>query len=292
MANAAGFERPGIQAVVLSGGASLGAVQVGMLRALLEAGVGIDVLVGTSVGAVNAVWMAGSPDLAGVAELAGLWSRIRRRDVFPVSPLHSLRAVAGRSRSLVSDTSLRALLERHLPYQQLERAVRPVHVVAVDVRSGGDVLLSAGSVVDAVLASTAIPGVLPPVQIGGRWLMDGGVVNNTPLSHAVALGATTVWVLPAGYPCALTTPPATALGMALHGLATLVQHGLWLDVQRFHQSVDLRVVPPPCPLAVSPADFSHTAELLSRGYDSAASWLAAGCPDASAALAPHSRDTF
>lgn len=70
----------------------------------------------------------------------------------------------------------------------------------------------------------------------------------------------------------------------MHGLATLVEHGLSLDVQRFHHCVDLRVVPPLCPLAVSPADFSHTAELVSRGYASTASWLAAGCPDAAALL--------
>ncbi|GAC1609949.1 MAG: patatin-like phospholipase family protein [Mycobacteriales bacterium] len=277
----------GVNAVVLSGGASLGVVQVGMLQAFLEAGVGIDLLVGTSAGAVNAAWVAGAPTLAGLAELAQVWSRLRRSDVFPVSPVRSLLAAAGRSRSVVSDSALRALLARHLRYQRLEQATVPLHVVAVDVQSGSDVLLSSGPVVDAVLASAAIPGVLAPVELGGRWLMDGGVVNNTPVAHAVALGAMTVWVLPAGYPCALAAPPTTALAMALHGLATLVEHGLFLDVQRFQHAVDLRVAPPLCPLAVSPADFSHAGQLLSRGYASTVSCLAAGCPDATASLAPH-----
>lgn len=278
---------PGVAAVVLSGGASLGAVQVGMLRALLEAGVTIDLLVGTSVGAVNAAWVAGHPTVAGVAELAEVWSGLRRSDVFPLNPVHSLLAVAGHRSSVVSDSALRALLGHYLTYRRLEHAALPLHVVAVDVQSGDDVLLSSGPVVDAVLASAAIPGVLPCVRVGEQWLMDGGVVNNTPVSHAVALGATTVWVLPAGYPCALAAPPATALAMALHGLTTLVEHGLALDVARYRDRVDLKVVPPLCPLAVSPADFTHTVELLRRGYASTAGWLAAGCPDTSAVLAPH-----
>lgn len=123
--------------------------------------------------------------------------------------------------------------------------------------------------------------------LDGRWLMAGGVVNNTPVSHAVALGATTVWVLPAGYPCARDAPPSTALAMALHGITLLVEHGLAVDVQRFHDTVQLRVAPPLCPLTVSPADFSHTAELLHRGYTSTADWLTAGCPVLTGALAPH-----
>ncbi|MHB1487744.1 MAG: patatin-like phospholipase family protein [Acidimicrobiales bacterium] len=277
----------GTNAVVLSGGASLGAVQVGMLRALVEAGIAVDLLVGTSVGAINAAWMAGRPTLDGLEELAEVWMRLSRRDVFPVKPVYSLFAAVGRRPSLVSSASLRSLLERHIAFDRLEDATVPLHVVAVDVQSGEDVLLSAGSAVDAVLASAAIPGLFPPVEIEGRWFMDGGVVNNTPISYAAGLGARTVWVLPAGYPCALAAPPTTALAMALQGLSTLVEHRLVSDAERLHDSVELRVVPPLCPLDVSPADFSHTAELLQRGYASTAGWLAAGCPDVRAMLLPH-----
>lgn len=280
-----------VSVVVLSGGASLGAIQVGMLRALVEAGIKVDLLVGTSVGAINAAWLAGCPTLDGLDELAEIWMRLRRHDVFPINPVHSVLAAAGRSRSLVSGASLRSLLERHIVFDRLEEATVPLHVVAVDVQSGEDVLLSTGPAVDAVLASAAIPGVLPPVEIGGRWFMDGGVVNNTPISYAVALGATTVWVLPAGYPCALAAPPTTALGMALQGLSMLVEHRLALDAERLHDSVDLRVVPPLCPLKVSPADFSHAAALLQDGYTSTAHWLDTGCPDARKALLPHHHPT-
>jgi len=283
-------EVAGGNAVVLSGGASLGAAQVGMMQALVEAGVEADCLVGTSVGAINAAWIAGDPGADGLDRLAHTWIGLRRHDVFPVSPWHGMFAAAGRRQSLVTDLGLRRLLERHLAFDVLEAAPIPLHVVAVDVLSGEDVLFSTGPALDAVLASAAIPGVLPPVEIRGRWYMDGGVINNTPISHAVQLGAGTIWVLPAGYPCALSSPPSTALAMALQGLSTLVEHRIGLVAGLWNGVVDLRVVPPLCPINVSPADFSHASELIERAYISTSAWLVAGCPDIRASLGTHHHD--
>jgi NTE family protein len=99
---------------------------------------------------------------------------------------------------LVESRGLRSLLERHLRYARLESAAMPVHIVASDLTSGREVVLSSGSVVDAVLASTAIPGIFPPVKIGPYMLVDGGVAKNAPISVAVALGAKRVIVLPTG----------------------------------------------------------------------------------------------
>jgi NTE family protein len=129
---------------------------------------------------------------------------------------------------------------------------------------------------DAVLASAAIPAVFPPVCVGDRDLMDGGVANNTPISHAMKLGATTLYVLPTGFPCALQKPPETALGMALHALALLFGQRLSFDVERYEPQCELYVVPPPCPLDVKPADFSRSSELISAAYASVKHWLAAG----------------
>lgn len=263
-------------AFVLSGGVSLGAIQVGMLQALSRHSIRPDLLVGTSVGALNAAWVAGDPTPECTDRLAEVWRGLRRADVFRFQPLRGLLGFTGRRSSLLDDAGVRRLLRRHLRYDSLEEAPTPLHVVAVHVLSGRDVRLSSGDAIDAITASAAIPGIFAPVSIGGDFYMDGGVVNNTPLSHAVELGADIVWVLPTGYPCFLSEPPESALGMALHGLAVLVQHRLAADVARYEHVVDLRVVPPLCPVTVSPADFSQTAELIDRARSATEAWLAFG----------------
>jgi NTE family protein len=273
-------------ALVLSGGGSLGAVQVGMLRALIEAEVEFDMVVGTSVGAVNATWIAADPSPRGVEGLTRLWCELRRDDVFPTSPWHGVLAASGLRRSLVPDRGLRALLNRHLGFERLEDAPTAVHVVAVDALTGRSTALSTGPAVEAVLASTAIPGILPPVRIGSRWFLDGAVVDNCPIRHAVDLGADTLWVLPAGYPCASAELPSTAVGMALQGLTLLVQHGLAVDLDRYRRDVEVRVAPPLCPLAVSPSDFSHSAELIARARATTTAWVSAGCPVDRQAFSP------
>jgi len=146
-------------AFVLSGGANLGAAQAGMLAALHEAGVVPDVVVGSSVGAVNGAWVAGQQDLR---RLGAVWRSLRRGDVFPTRPVSGLLGFLGARHHLVSDSGLRQLLRTYLRFERLEHAPVPLHVVATDVMTGEDVLLSTGDAVEAILASSAIPGVLPP----------------------------------------------------------------------------------------------------------------------------------
>lgn len=276
-------------AFVLSGGGSLGAVQVGMLLALAERDIVPDLVVGTSVGAVNAAWVAGRPGLDGARDLAEVWRSVRRDDVFPMRPMVGLLGFLGRSDHLVPAQPLRALLRRHLRYAQLEDAPVAVQVVATEITTGMEVVLTHGDAVDAVAASAAIPGVFPAVEIDGRQLVDGGVANNTPISHAVDAGATTVYVLPTGYACSLRGAPRGALGMALQSITLLVQQRLVADVARYQGRIDLRVLPPLCPLNISPMDFSHTGELIDRARDSALSWLqtAETAPDQTTVLALH-----
>jgi len=257
------------RAFVLSGGGSLGALQVGMLAALQEAGIRPDFIVGTSVGALNGAWLAGHPD-APVAELADVWRSLRRPDVFPAGPVHGLFGLLGRQRGLVDPRRLRQLIERCATFDRLEDAPVPVHVVVTEVLTTRDVRLSDGPAVAAVLASASIPGVFPPVEIDGVTYFDGGVVNNTPISHAIDLGADEVWVLPTGFSCALREPPRGALGMALHGINALVQQRLARDIED-HRRDDARlhVLPPPCPVRTGPTDFSAADELIERGYEAA-----------------------
>jgi NTE family protein len=199
-------------AFVLSGGASLGAVQAGMLRALYERGVAPGLIVGTSVGAINGAFIASRPPTPETAdELAEIWRSVRRGQVFPLRPLGGLLGFHGSRDHLVPQSGLRALVADHLEHQPLEQMPIPFHVVAVDVVTGEELLLSDGPTLAAVLASAAIPAVLPPVAWEDRGLMDGGVANNTPISHAIQLGAREIYVLPTGHACALEEAPGSAL---------------------------------------------------------------------------------
>lgn len=267
-------------AFVLAGGGSLGAVQVGMLQALAEAGVKPDLLVGTSAGAVNAVWVAGhgaSP--ASLARLAELWRQVRRGDLFPVTAGGILRALAGRSRALTSSGGLEGLVRAHSGMRTLDDAAIPVQLMATNVLTGMPVALEHGGVSDAVRASAAIPGIYPPVLVGGRWLVDGGVAHATGVAQAIRSGATEVYVLPSGYPCALRRPPGTPLGMALHALSLLIEQRLITEVSAHEGTAVIRVLPPLCPLAVSAADFTQAAELTERGLAATRRWLDGGGAD-------------
>ncbi len=265
------------RAFVLSGGGNLGAVQVGMLAALAERGIAADLLVGTSVGALNAAYLAGhGPSAETLDELTRLWRRVRRRDVFPIDPVRQLLALAGRRPSLSSNQGLRRLIADTLTYRRLENATVPIHVTATNVLTGDAVCLGRGDAVTAVLASAAVPAVFPAVEIDGLVLVDGGVADNAGISRAVALGADEVWVLPAGYACALTRPPAGALAAALHAVSLLTHQRLLWEVADLAARVDLHVLPPLCPVSVSPIDFSHSADLIERAHRTTRAWLADG----------------
>ncbi len=261
-------------AFVLSGGGSLGAVQVGMLLALTESGIRPDLLIGTSVGAVNAAWMGAAPDHSGAVELAEIWMGLRRQDVFPLSPWTGARGLLGRSNHVIDNDSLRNLLESFIPYERLEEAKVPVHVITTELKSGRAVAFSSGPAVPALLASTAIPGVFPPITIARREYVDGGVANHTPVTAAIELGASTIYVLPVGYPW-LRQEPANALGMALHALARFVEQRLDAEVAASRDLADIHLLPVLDPPATSPADFSHTKQLIEHGYRSAKRYLAA-----------------
>jgi NTE family protein len=267
-------ESPGVKtAFVLAGGGSLGAVQVGMLKALTRQHLLPDFVVGASVGAINGAYFAAEPDAHGVARLERIWSRLHRADIFPLSPFNSLLAILGRRDHLVTPSPLRSLVESELPCQKLEEARIPCHIVATDVLDGREVAIAAGPLSTVLLASAAIPAVFPPVSFEGRHLMDGAIANNTPISTACRLGATRVIVLPTGMSCALEKPPGGAVAFALHALNLLVMRQLLTDIERFSDRVELIVVPPLCPVAVSAYDFSQTADLIHRADAATRLWL-------------------
>ncbi len=260
-------------AFVLSGGASLGAIQVGMARGLFEHGIRPDILIGTSAGAINAAVLAQGFDCAHLDELAGVWRSLKRQTVFPFDPLRGFLGFFGQRNYLCSPGPLRRLLGEHIRYDSLEHAAISVHMVATDLHSGREVLLSRGPTIDAVMASAALPGVFPPVPINDDVLIDGGVSNNAPLSHAVRLGADEVYLLTCGHACALPRPPKSALGVLLQSMSVLIGRQLVHDIERYEPTCRLHVVPQLCPLGISPIDFRHADELGTRAYESTMAWL-------------------
>ena len=251
-------------AFVLQGGGSLAAGQVGMLRALVEAGITPDLIVGSSAGAINAVAFAQEPTQQGVARLEQLWAGLRRRTVFPLNPWNVVNGLAGRRDGLVSPRRLRVLLAGGLATGRLEDTRIPVAVVATDVATGQAVTLTRGAALDALLASSSMPGVFPPVPIGGRLLTDGGVSADIPILQAEALGATVTYVLPAALP---PTPPDTthgAIGFLLRTLNQVFDRAAATALDAAQTRIT--VLPTPQQNPTSPFDFRHTKLLIAEGY--------------------------
>lgn len=254
---------------VLSGGGNVGAVQVGALQALLESGVVPDAIVGTSIGALNGAFLASHADSDGMEELADVWISVRRSDVFPLHGRSLVRGLLGPHRYLFNSSGLRALVERaRLGFDRLEDAPIPLRVVATDIDSGEAVILRRGDVVHALLASSAMPGVFPPVELGGRTLLDGAVTTNWPLRPAAEFEPALVYVLP--------TSPASGSGSASASERTWrgeSSHMRPSVVERW-SAVDVRHVPVP-ELAgrVSMFDFGATRELIEEAHRVTCGWL-------------------
>lgn len=276
-------------AFVLTGGGSLGAVQVGMARALRDAHIRPDLLIGTSIGAANAAYLAGPGDYGErVDALAWLWRAIRRKDMFVVHSLRFAAAGLGGEPSLFSAAPFGQLLVRELGYEDLSDAQIPVRVVVTDLMSGVVESWGSGDAVSSVLASAAVPGLLPPVVRHGRTFVDGAIGRGGSLAEADALGVDDIYVLPSGYACANRTPPHGALAILLTSVVLLL-HGRLLDeLSSYAGSARLHVLPPPCPMEVSPADFSHAGELIDRGRDSVKEWLETRRPVGAADIEVHS----
>jgi NTE family protein len=266
----------GKTAFVFAGGGSLGAIQVGMLHELMRNNIRADFVVGASVGALNAAYFAGAPNADGVKALEEIWLGLRRHDIFPVT-LRSFLGFLRGADSLIEPTNLRRLIQRHIPFANLEDGLIPLHVVATNL-GGETVCLSSGSTIDALLASAAIPAAFPSVRVGEHHLFDGAVACNTPVLTAASLGADRIIVLPTGFSCALVTPPKGAIARALHALTLLIAHQLVRDLKQLisEGQVEVFTVPSLCPLDVSPYDFSHTSLLIAQSVENTRKWLDEG----------------
>ena len=188
----------GRTAFVLGGGGILGAAEVGMLAALAGHGVEPDLIVGASVGAINGAAYAADPGPATADRLGRMWADLGERDVFGGGVASQLGTLARTRTHLHDNAGLRALLDEHLPAKRFADLAVPFQCVAANIETASARWFSAGPLVEAVLASCAVPGILPPVRIGVEHFLDGGLVDSLPVGRAIGLGATDVYVLHVG----------------------------------------------------------------------------------------------
>ncbi|WP_061294696.1 patatin-like phospholipase family protein [Herbidospora cretacea] len=243
-------------AVAVGGGGVLGAAQVGIGYALEQRGFVPDLIVGTSVGALNGAIAAAHPGRA-APWLDRVWTRARRREVFPFGYLPSRAGV-------FADRGLRHLIASAGLPARIEDLAAPFTAVAMDLATGLPALLDHGDLESALLASAAIPGVLPPVVREGRTLVDGGMIAYIPVLAALRAGAASVVVLTAG-PVGPQSParlPRRAGAVAARAGLLLWRHQIERDLHEVSRRIPTVVLPTGVDTWPAPWDFRHAQRLI------------------------------
>jgi NTE family protein len=265
-------------AFVLGGGGVLGATQVGMLRALLEAGRSPSLVVGTSVGALNGAAIAADPSAHGVEVLARLWGELSESGMFSGSLLSQAGRLARHRTHLHSAAPLRRLLGENLP-ERIEDLAVPFQCVAASIERATAHWFSSGPLADAVLASCAVPGLLPPVEIDGEHFLDGGLVHSIPVGRALALGATEIYVLHVGRIERPLVPPKSPWDLGLVAFEIARRHRFIEEMSMLPPDVRAHVLPSgedSTPLiSLRYRSTADVASRVERGYQAAAAYLAA-----------------
>ena len=264
--------RPNV-AFVLSGGGVLGAAQVGQLQGLIASGIQPDALVATSVGALNAAAVAAEPNETGTERLAEVWRALKTEDIFPGSRFARAWNVVSRGDHIHPNTGIRMLVEQ-LPIRTFEETAVPLHVSATNLRTGEEHWFSSGPVMRAILASTALPGIFPPVAIDGELYIDGGVVNNVPISRAVALGAQRVYVLTCGTATGAQRPIRRPLDVLVQAFAHSRRARAQHDIDHYSTEAQVIMMPTFDPGYIGYNDPSQSARLIDRARELSMEFLA------------------
>jgi NTE family protein len=230
-------------AFVLGGGGVLGAHEVGMLRALAESSIEPDVILGTSIGAINGAMYAGAPTVAGVERLGRLWAETNIAGASASTLLRRVGTLARTGTHLQSLEEIRLRLADALPVDRVEELEVPFQCVAASIERAAEHWFVDGVLSDVVLASCAVPGVLPPVSIGDEHFIDGGIVNSIPVARAVALGAKTIYVLQVGRLERPLRPPRWPWEVGLVAFEVARRHRFASDLASLPDGVRLHVLP-------------------------------------------------
>lgn len=260
-------------AFVLGGGGNLGAVQVGMMKALFERGIAPDLVVGCSVGAINAAGLAGDPTLEGVEAMWRRWASLTSDDVFAGGRLQGPWQLIRKGQSLYADDGLRRLITEWVDFETFEEARIPFHVVAVSLRQEAEVWFSSGPILEPVLASAALPAIFPPVWIDGEAYIDGGVVNNVPVDRALRLGAERVYVLYPGNFERERAHPERPFEVLVQAFSIARSYRFKHESTNAPEDVEIVTLPGVDPGALRYNDMSRSAELMERAHRAATDHL-------------------
>lgn len=254
-----------------------------MVQALVARGITSDAVYGTSVGAINAAGYSGDPTPAGVERMASIWKRITRDDVFPQGRVPTALRYFQQRASVHPNTGLRRVIEEGLVFERIEDAAVHLEVVATSLHDGNTRWFSTGYAVDRILASAALPALLPPVDIDGEAFIDGGVVDNVPIGRAISEGAERIFVLLCG-PMHFTPHrfrrPVEAL---LTAFFIAVNSRFLRALARLPEGVEVVVFTVGSEPATRYDDFSNTEALIDQGRANAETvldfWQSSGVGD-------------
>ncbi len=265
-------------AFVLGGGGVLGAVEVGMLQALLEADLRPDLVLGTSVGAINGSMVACDPTTAVVDRLVEVWRSSSADDLYADGLARQVRRAVRTGTHLYSSAPLRERLVAELGEVTFEDLPVTFQCVASSIERAAETWFDSGRVVDAVLASAAVPGLFPPAAVAGEHFLDGGIVNSIPVGRAVELGADRVFVLQVGRVDRPLAVPRRPWEVARVSFEIARRHRFHRELAALPAGVEAHVLPTGGGSAADDSvlaykDFSRVQSRIDEAYEATRSYL-------------------
>jgi NTE family protein len=270
-------------AFVLGGGGILGAVEVGMLRALFERGVTPDLVLGTSVGALNGAMVAREPRLPVIERLTDLWAQTAQsRDVYGDRPLRTVRRAVSTGTHIYSAKPLTQRLADELGDLTFADLEVTFQVCAASIERSAEHWFESGPLVPAIVASAAVPGLLPPAEVeteyGVEHFLDGGLVNSIPVGRAVALGATRIFVLQVGRIDRPLSVPRRPWDVARVSFEVARRHRFMRELAEIPDDVDAHVLPAAGTSSKDDSmlafrDFSSVQRRIDATYDASLAYL-------------------
>jgi NTE family protein len=258
-------EEEEMTALVLAGGSSRGAIQIGMLQVLAEHGFVPDRVYGSSVGAINGAGFAADPTRDGVERMAQTWLKLKRDDIYRTGRLHGPWLYLQQREAVYANSGLRAIVEKGFPFERLEEAVLPIEVVATSLTDGGERWFTHGPAIEAILASAAMPAIFPPVEINGEKYIDGGIVDNVPFQRALDAGATRIVILLCSPPVVVPPPSRRPVEGMVNALLIAIHARFVRDMAHLPEGVEVILCAGPEGATRDFDDFSTTEHLIALG---------------------------